>query len=149
MTAIDFPGIRQAIANTLSTIPEIRKVNLYEFRGESRSNLPYASILRLGVTAPPVTITGEQVGLEGLGQYSHLIEWQLRVYANFRGQAEAEANDDLYATRLLDAFNSDRLLGGTVDLSKLSAISPFWQIDNNAPIWITEASLETIAVSLT
>lgn len=147
--SIDFPSIRAGIANVLKTIPEIKRVNQYVTNVEARNNLPYADIQRDTIQGPGMSIYGEERGDEGLGQYSHLVTWTIRIYAQMRGNANSQELDDLYAARLLDAFNSNRLIDpngpGVVDSSRLIEIQPF-ERDQGA-WWVTVAVLQTKIIS--
>jgi hypothetical protein len=147
--SIDFPAVRAGIANVLKTIPEVKRVNQYVVDTEARNNLPYADIQRGSVTGPTVSIYGEDRGDEGHGQYSHLIEWTITIHARMANKLAAQEADDLYAARLLDAFNTDRLLDpngpGVVDNSRLTEIIPFEQ--DQGPWWVTIATLQTKIIS--
>ena len=147
--SIDFPSVRAGIAAVLKTIPEIKRVNQYVTNVEARNNLPYADIYRGTIQGPGVSIYGEERGDEGLGQYTHLVTWTISVYAQMRGNAFSQELDDLYAARLLDAFNRDRLLDpngpGVVDNSRLIEITPFEQDRNTW--WVTIATLQTKIIS--
>lgn len=153
MTSIDFPSVRQGIKNVLLTIPELKRVNAYGRKGEANNTMPFASIYRLGVTAPGVTLDGEQTGDEGLGQYSHLVTWQIEIRTIIRGDVDAQETDDLFAMRLLDAFNANRLLDpngpGVVDNSRLVEITPFEDEGGGTrvPIWVSTATLYTKIIS--
>src|SRR5206468_3680440 len=119
--------------------------NQYVTNVESRSNLPYADIRRETIQGPGISIYGEERGDEGLGQYVHLVTWTISIYAQMHGNANSQELDDLYAARLLDAFNTDRLLEpngpGVVDNSRLIEIQPFEQDRNTW--WVTVATLQT------
>lgn len=143
--SIDFPSVRAGIAAVLKTIPEIKRVNLYVTNVEARNNLPYADIHRGTVQGPGLSIYGEERGDEALGSYVHVITWTISVYAQMRGNANSQELDDLFAARLLDAFNTDRLLDpngpGVVDNSRLTTIEPFEH--DQGPWWVTVATLQT------
>lgn len=148
-TSIDFASVRAGIANVLKTIPEIKRVNQYDVNTENRNNLPYAEIIRGVIQGPDINIYGEERGDEGLGQYSHTITWTINVYAQMRGNAASQELDDLFAGRLLDAFNANRLLDpngpGVVDSSRLATIEPFEH--DQGPWWVTVATLRTKIIS--
>lgn len=148
-TSIDFPSVRAGIANVLKTIPELKRVNLYVVDVEARNNLPYADIMRGPVSGASVSIYGEDRGDEGLGQYSHLIEWTITIHARLANKLAAQEADDLYTARLLDAFNADRLLdpngAGVVDNSRLTEVVPFEH--DQGPWWVTVATLQTKIIS--
>lgn len=147
--SINFPAIRAGIAAILSTIPEIKRVNQYATNVENRNNLPYAEIRREVIQGPGMTIYGMERGDEGLGQFTHLITWTINVYAQMRGNAASQELDDLYAARLLDAFNANLLIDpngpGVVDGSRLIEIQPF-EHDQGA-WWVTVATLQTKIIS--
>lgn len=150
--SIDFPSIRAGIANVLKTIPEVKRVNLYDAGNvEAAANLPFASIERNGIQGPTLSIYGEDRGDEGLGQYSHLVTWTIRIYAAIRTRKDAQEQDDLYSARLLDAFNADRLLDangpGVVDNSRLIEIQPFEEFESTRAVWVTIATLQTKIIS--
>ena len=144
-TSIDFPSVRAGIAAVLKTIPEIKRVNQYETNAEARGNLPYACIQRGPIQGPAISIYGMERGNEGLGHLVHVVTWTISVYAQMAGNARAQENDDLYAARLLDAFNTDLLIDpngpGVVDGSRLIEILPFEQDRNTW--WVTIATLQT------
>jgi hypothetical protein len=150
--SIDFASIRAGIANVLETIPEVKRVNPYDpGKVEAAGNLPYATVERNGVTGPGLSIYGEDRGDEGLGQYTHLIVWTIRIYASIRSRKDAQEHDDLYTARLLDAFNADRLLDpngpGVVDNSRLIEIQPFEEFESTRAVWVTIATLQTKVIS--
>lgn len=151
MTSIDFPSVRQGIANVLSTIPELKRVYPTTFKGEHRNNTPFAQIYRGTIMGPGITLDGEQVGDEGLGQYSHHVTWQIAIYAAIRSQPDAQEWDDLFSMRLLDAFNANRLIDpngpGVVDSSRIVQIDPFDQSADFHPLWVTTATLQTKIIS--
>lgn len=148
--SIDFSNVRLAIAAVLGTIPELKRVYPYTAKGEGRNNTPYAHIFRGTVLGPSITLTTEEVGDEGLGQYSHHVTWTIQIFAAIRNQADAQQWDDLFTARLLDAFNSNRLLDpngpGVVDNSRLNQIDPFEQAFD-LPLWVTTATLQTKIIS--
>jgi hypothetical protein len=150
VTSIDFPSVRAGIANVLSTIPELKRVYPYTVKGEARNNAPYAHIYRGTILGPGITLAGEEVGDEGLGQYSHLVAWTIEIYAAIRSQPDAQQYDDLFSMRLLDAFNSNRLIDpngpGVVDSSRLVEIDPFMKAED-MPLWVTVATLQTKIIS--
>jgi len=152
MTSIDFPSVRQGIANVLSTIPELKRVHLYGHKGDANNSLPSAHLFRLPVDGPGLSLDSEAVGDEGLGQYTHLITWQIEIRAAIRNEIDAQQTDDLFTMRLLDAFNANRLLDpngpGVVDNSRLMSITQFEQIGGtNVPVWVSTATLLTKILS--
>jgi hypothetical protein len=152
MTSIDWPSVRAGIANVLSTIPELKRVNPYEVKGEARNSTPYATLYRELIEGPGMSLSGEDVGDEGLGQYSHLVTWRIEIYATIRNPQDAQQMDDLFAMRLLDAFNSNRLIDpngpGVVDNSRMTQITPFEMVaGGNQPLWLTVATLQTKIIS--
>ena len=130
----------------LKTIPEIKRVNQYVTNVEARNNLPYADIRRETIQGPGLSIYGMERGNEGLGHFVHVVTWTISVYAQMRGNANSQEADDLYAGRLLDAFNADLLIDpngpGVVDGSRLIEILPFEQDRNTW--WVTIATLQTV-----
>lgn len=148
-SSIDFPSVRAGIANVVKTIPEIKRVNLYPTGVEGKNNLPFAEIERGPILGPTVTIEGTGRGDEQLGGFSHTVYWTIRVYARMASKADAAEKDDLYAARLLDAFNLDMLIDpngpGVVDSSRLAEITPFEH--DQGPWWVTTASLVTKIIS--
>lgn len=148
--SIDLASIRAAIASTLSTIPEILRVDPYTQYGEAVNNMPYAAILRGDIQGQGITLTGEAADAQ-LGGYDHLVTWTIRVYANLAGLADAQMFDDILAQRLLDAFNSNRLLDpngpGVVDSSRIPLITPFMQDEDHPAVWISEATLQTFIIA--
>jgi hypothetical protein len=148
--SIDFVDVRAGIATVVAQIPELKRVYPYTQKGEGRNNTPYAHIFRGTVLGPGITLSGEDVGDEGLGQYSHHVTWVIAIYAAIRGQADAQQWDDLFTMRLLDAFNSNRLIDpngpGVVDNSRLVQIEPFQQA-HDLPLWVTTATLQTKILS--
>jgi hypothetical protein len=129
----------------LRTIPEIKRVNQYATNVEARNNLPYADIQRGPIQGPGVSIYGMERGDEGLGHFAHVVTWTISIYAQMHGNANSQELDDLYAARLLDAFNADLLIDpngpGVVDGSRLIEITPFEQDRNTW--WVTTATLQT------
>lgn len=148
-TSIDFPSVRAGIAAVLKTIPEIKRVNQYVTNVEARNNLPYADIRREQIQGPGISIYGMERGDEGHGQFTHLVTWTISIYAQMHGNANSQELDDLYAARLLDAFNADLLIDpngpGVVDGSRLLEITPFEQDRNTW--WVTVATLQTKHIS--
>lgn len=148
-TSIDFPSVRAGIAAVLKTIPEIKRVNQYVTNVEARNNLPYADIRRESIQGPGISIYGMERGDEGHGQFTHLVTWTISIYAQMHGNANSQELDDLYAARLLDAFNADLLIDpngpGVVDGSRLLEITPFEQDRNTW--WVTVATLQTKHIS--
>jgi hypothetical protein len=152
MTSIDFPNVRVGIANVLSTIPELKRVNPDLVKGEARNSLPYAMLFREMIQGPVMSLSGEDIGDEGLGQYSHLVTWRIEITAAIRSLQDAQQMDDLFAMRLLDAFNSNRLIDpngpGVVDNSRLTEITPFEIVSpGSLPLWVTVATLQTKIIS--
>ena len=148
---VDIAAIRAAIVTTLQGIPEIKKVNQYDFKGEARNNAPFANVQRGPVTGHTVSLYSEEADLE-LGKYDHLITWQIRVYMTaFRHPADAQAADDVMAMRLLEAFNGNRRLDpngpGVVDVSRVPVIEPFIQDDTHSQYWVCEATLITFSTN--
>lgn len=150
--SIDFPSVRAGIQNVLLTIPELKRVNQYQVKGEARNSMPFALVFRDTIQGPGETLSGEEVGDEGLGQYSHLVTWRIEIHAAIRSVGDAQMMDDLFAARLLDAFNSNRLLDpngpGVVDSSRLVEISPFMAPHvTGLQTWLTVAVLQTKIIS--
>lgn len=149
---ISLPDVRAGIAAILAGIPEIKRVNPIEAPGENVNNLPCAYVHRGTITRPPVTLFGEGVGREGLGQYSQLVEWDVAVYATLNGYQSAQELDDLFAARLIDAFDAPaaRLIDpngpGVVDVSKLHQLSAFQQVEDTPALWVTQALVNTLII---
>lgn len=148
--SVDLASIRAGIANILSTIPEILRVEGSVFYGEGNNNLPYAQIYRGPIEGQSISLTGEAADHQ-LGGYDHLITWTIRVYQNLQGMSDAQALDDVIAQRLLDAFNGNRLIDpngpGVVDSSRLSLITPFVQDEDHPAMWVCEATLQTFVIA--
>lgn len=155
MTSVDWPNVRAGIAAVIATIPEIKRVNAYEKKGLANNDVPFALLYREYIQGPGMSLGGEEVGDEGLGQYSHLVTWRIEIYASIRSLRYAQELDDLFATRLLDAFNSStgRLIDpngpGVVDSSRLTEITAFQQSDIGNQLWVTTATLQTKIISTT
>lgn len=147
--SLDLASVRAGIANVLETIPEIKRVNAYVTGVEGKGNLPFAELERGPILGPTVSIEGTGRGDEGLGQFSHTVYWTIRVYARMASRSDAAEKDDLYAGRLLDAFNADLLIDpngpGVVDSSRLAEVTPFEH--DSGPWWVTTASLVTKIIS--
>lgn len=150
--SIDLASIRAGIANILSGIPEIQRVNVYPNSGESANNLPFATIFRGPIQGPGGSLQGEDADTQ-LGGYDHLITWTIRIYQNLLNVDDAQMFDDIIAQRLFDAFNapSARLIDpngpGVVDWSRLTLVTPFMQDEDHPALWIAEASLQTFVIA--
>jgi hypothetical protein len=146
---LDFPSVRAGIAAVLNTIPEILKVNQYDpGTVEAANNMPFATLRRGSVSVAPVTIFGEPVGIEGLGQESHSVEWTIRIYAQMASVVDAQIADDLFASRLVAAFDANRIIDpngpGVTRISRLGNIDPFEEVEGTRAVWVTSANLTTV-----
>ena len=148
--SIDLASIRAGIATILSGIPEIQRVESTVPRAYGANNLPFATILRGPIQGQGGGLGNDDADTQ-LGGYDHLITWTIRVYQNLQNVQDAQAFDDLIAQRLLDAFNSNRLIDangpGVVDWSRLSLITPFMQEDDHPALWVAEAQLLTFVIA--
>lgn len=149
-TSVDLAAIRAGIGAVLSTIPEIMRVNLYPVQIEGANNLPLAEITRMQIHGQEINLQGEAPDAQ-LGGYDHLIMWTISVYAAIQTVDQAQELDDILAGRLLDAFNSNRLIDpngpGVVDSSRLSLITPLMEDEEHAPLWVTTANLQTFVIA--
>lgn len=147
---ISLPDVRSGIAAILEQIPELKRVNPLEAPGENVNNLPCAYVHRGTIQRPPLTLFGEGVGLEGLGQNSQLVEWDISIYAALNGYASAQELDDLLAARLIAVFDGNRLIDpngpGVVDVSKLHQLTAFTQLEDNPALWVTQALVNTLII---
>jgi hypothetical protein len=147
---ISLPDVRNGIAAILEGVPELRRVNPLEQPGENVNNLPCAYVHRGTINRPPITLFGEGVGLEGLGQNSQLVEWDISIYAALNGYGSAQELDDVFAARLIDAFDGNRLIDpngpGVVDVSKLHQLTAFTQLEDNPALWVTQALVNTLII---
>jgi hypothetical protein len=147
---IDFPSIRAGIAAILGGIPEIKRVNPLEAPGENVNNLPCAYVHRGQIRRLPLTELGEAVAWEGLGQATTLVEWDIAVYSTLNGYASSQELDDLFAARLMAAFDAkaarqiDPNGPGVVDVSKLHQLEAFQQVEETPGLWVTQALLNTL-----
>lgn len=150
---INIPAIRAGIAALLEAIPEIKRVNPLEAPGENVNNLPCAYVHRGTINRYPLTLFSEGVGpFTGLGHNEQLIEWDIAVYATLNGYQSSQELDDLFAARLIDAFDGNRLIDpngpGVVDVSKLHQLSAFQQVEdtngNPTALWVTQALVNTL-----
>jgi hypothetical protein len=148
-TPLDFPSVRAGIAAVLNTIPELLRVNPYDpGTVEAANNMPFATLRRGLISTVPVSIYGEGSGTEGLGQESHEVEWVIRIYAQMAGVIDAQEKDDLFASRLVAAFDANRIIDpngpGVTRLSRLGRIEPFEEVEATRAVWVTVAYLTTI-----
>lgn len=149
---INLPAVRAGIAAILNGIPELKRVDPLEAPGENVNNLPCAYVHRGTVNRPPLTLFGEAVGVEGLGQYSQLVEWDIAIYATLNGYSSSQELDDLYTARLIEAFDAPaaRLIEpngpGVVDVAKLHQVSAFQQLEDTPALWVTQALVNTLII---
>jgi len=148
-TPLDFPSVRAGIAAVLNTIPEIVRVNQYDpGTVEAANNMPFATIRRGAISVAPPSIYGEPTGVEGLGQESHFVEWTIRIYNQMSSVVDAQQQDDLFASRLVAAFDATRILDpngpGVTRFSRLSNIEPFEELEGTRAVWVTIATLGTV-----
>lgn len=146
---IDLASVRAGIANILEAIPEIKRVNPLEAPGENVNNLPCAYVHRGTISRNPLTLFGEGVGpFQVLGGNDQLIEWDIAIYATLNGYQSAQELDDVFAARLIDAFDANRLIDpngpGVVDVAKLHQVTAFQQLDDNPALWVTQALVNTL-----
>lgn len=146
---IDLAAVRAGIATLLLGIPEIKRILPYDTPGENVNNLPAAYIHRGTISRLPLTLFGEGVGaFTGLGHNEQLIEWDISIYATLNGYQSAQELDDVYAARLIDAFDGARLIDpngpGVVDVSKLHQVSAFQQVEDTPALWVTQALVNTL-----
>jgi hypothetical protein len=146
---IDIPSIRAGIAAILEGIPEVKRVNPVEAPGENVNNLPCAYVHRGTISRYPLTLFGEGVGpFTGLGSNEQLIEWDISIYSTLNGYQSAQELDDLFAARLIDAFDGNRLIDpngpGVVDVSKLHQLEAFQQVEGTPGLWVTQAFVNTL-----
>lgn len=150
VTSVNLAAIRAGIANVLSGIPEIVRVNQYAFHREGVNNLPYAAIVRGQIQGQSISLSGETADAQ-LGGYDHLILWEIRVYAAMQSEAQAQEFDDIISGRLLDAFNGNRLIDpngpGVVDSSRVTLIEPFMRDEEHTPLWVSTALLQTFVIA--
>jgi len=148
-TPLDFPSVRAGIAAVLNTIPELLRVNQYDpGTVEAANNMPYATIRRGAVTAPEVSVYGEGIGTEALGQETHSVDWTITIYAQIAGQVDAQQQDDVFTSRLVAAFDANRMIDpngpGVCRFSRVTMIEPFEQIESTRAVWQTVATLRTV-----
>ena len=143
--SLDLASIRAGIAQTLSAIPEIVRVEPYAVQNTAANNMPCAMIFRGDIQAPQLHQADTQ-----LGSFDATVTWTIRVYANLANISDAQALDDVFAQRLLSAFDGNMLIDangpGVVDESRISFISPFMQEEDHPALWICEATLQTFIV---
>ena len=143
--SLDLASIRAGIAQTLSGIPEIVRVEPYAVQNTAANNLPCAMIFRGDIQAPQLHQADTQ-----LGSFDATVTWTIRVYANLASISDAQALDDVLAQRLLSAFDGNMLIDpngpGVVDESRISFISPFMQEEDHPALWICEATLQTFVI---
>ncbi len=146
---INLPAVRAGIAATLEGIPEIKRVVSLEAPGENVNNLPCAFIHRGTISRLPLSVFGEGVSpFSALGSSEALVEWDITIYATLEGYASAQELDDVFAARLIDAFDANRLIDpngpGVVDVAKLHQLTAFTQIDDNPGVYVTQALVNTL-----
>lgn len=146
---IDLAAVRAGIAAVLDGIPELRRVVPLESPGENYNNLPCAFIHRGTISRLPLSLFGEQTGsFTGLGSNSQLVEWDISIYATLEGYSSSQELDDVFAARLIDAFDANRLIDpngpGVVDVAKLHQLTAFTQLEDNPALWVTQALVNTL-----
>src|SRR5581483_3819251 len=139
------PTLRSGIAEILSTIPQILSVDDTAYPGEANVNLPFAQIHRGPVQMHNLTLAGEEADTQ-LGAYDYLITWTIRVYSAFRNLRDAQQADDLLAMSVQEAFNSNRLINGLVDNSRVTLITPSLQDDARPKLWVSTITLQTLTI---
>jgi hypothetical protein len=143
--SLDLASIRAGIAQTLSGIPEILRVEPYATPNTAANNMPVAMIFRGDIEAPRLHQADTQ-----LGSFDATVTWTIRVYANLSTITDAQALDDVIAQRLLSAFDGNMLIDpngpGVVDEARISFISPFMQEEDHSAMWICEATLQTFVI---
>jgi hypothetical protein len=142
--SLDLASIRAGIAQTLSAIPEIVRVERYAVQNTAANNLPCAMLFRESFQGPDI----HQADIQ-LGSFDANLVWTIRVYANLQSVGDAQEFHDTLTTRLTSAFTGNMLIDpsgpGAVDESRITYISPIMQEEDHPALWITEATLKTFS----
>lgn len=143
--SVDTAGIRTKIAEVLSTITELVRVEKYEQRDRDDALLPMAVL-----ESPVVTGPGINQPQPEFQRFGFEFTWLIKVYIPLDVDTTAETQADTLTMRLFDAFNNPAnalAVSGLVQSWSLESVSPNNELDINKPAIRLDASLVTQAES--